>query len=597
MTSRLGLLTASLVLLASFVVACGGNDESPTSTPVPTEVSATAVGDAAPTATESVTAAASPDATATRSLSPTATREPTPAETPNVPTGESGNSEIYVMNADGTEQRRLTDAPTLEVSPAWSPDGSLLAYVSHEGFEGAVLYVMNADGSNPRRLMAGVASRPVWSPDGRQIAISAIDSEVQHQQIHVVAVDGSGTLRLTSHENVPTASLSTGNVDPAWSPNGTQIAFIATQLDGPSEVHVMNADGTNVRQMTDSPIRKTSPVWSPDGSRIAYSTDEGGADIWVIRADGSDQRNLTNSPLVEINPSWSPDGETIAFASQTETGENQIVVIGADGANPRVIADELLHVERLDWSEDGSQILFGMFQEQGSVGIFVVDSDGSDLRPLTDSTTNDGEPSWSPDGTLIAFSSKRDGGQPVMCSWSSYDDYIAVDSLEGLAWMSRLIVAGPIVEELGSAFGGPGHRDMDGARTIYTDFILEVEQQYRGEPLERVQLRVSGGTIGDCVQTVDPTVTLAQGMRVLLFLFEEHVEGDLPPAYFVSPIGAWTVSDDGTISSADQGNNPAGGDGMTVDEVGTLVIETLAGPPSSDAHWIVPIDEAPATPQ
>jgi hypothetical protein len=238
-----------------------------------------------------------------------------------------------------------------------------------------------------------------------------------------------------------------------------------------------------------------------------------------------------------------------------------------------------------------------MFREQGSVGIVVMSSDGIDFRQLTDLATNDGEPSWSPDGTQIVFSSKRDGGQPVMCSWSSYDDLIAVESLEGLTWMSRLVVVGTVVEELGSAFGGPGHRDMDGARSIYTDYVLEIEQQFRGAPLERVQLRVSGGTIGDCVQTVDPTVTLTQGMRVLLFLLEEHVEGDLPPAYFVSPIGAWTVSDDDTISSADQGNNPAGGDGMTIGEVGALVAETLAGPPSRDAHWVVPIEEAPATPQ
>jgi Tol biopolymer transport system component len=597
MASRLGLLTASFVLLASFFVACGGDEEPRASSPAPTVENSTHVGGNAPTATEGASPEPSAEPTPTQTVPPTATVPLTPTAMADAPIGESGNSEIYVMNADGTEQRRLTNAPAMDVSPAWSPDGSLLAYLSYEGFEGGVLYVMNADGSNQRRLMAGVASRPVWSSDGRQIAIGAIDNEVQFQQIHVVAVDGSGTSRLTSHENVPTTSLSTGNIDPVWSPDGTQIAFIATQLDGPSEVYIMNADGTNVRRLTDSPIRKTHPVWSPDGTQIAYGTDEGDVDIWVMRADGSEQRNLTSSPLVEITPSWSPDSQTIAFVRQTETGDNQIVLTNADGSDPRVVADELLYVEQLVWSADGSTILFSMFHEQASVGIFVMDSDGSGLRQLTDSATHDGEPSWSPDGTEIVFSSKRDGGQPVMCSWSSVDDLIAVESIEGLAWMSRLVVAGTIVEELGAAFGGPGHRDMDGARSIYTDYLLKVEQQYRGEPVEQVRLRVSGGTIGDCVQTVDPTVTLAQGMRVLLFLFEEHVDGDLVPAYFVSPIGAWTVSEDGTISSAGQGYNPAGVDGMSVEEVGALVTETLAGPPSPDAHWVVPIDESPATPQ
>jgi Tol biopolymer transport system component len=597
MTSRLGLLTASLVLLASFVVACGGDEEPRASTPAPTVEASMPVGGNAPTATEGASPETSAEPTATQTLPPTATVAPTPTAMPDVPIGESGNSEIYVMNADGTDQLRLTNAPAMDVSPAWSPDGSMLAYVSYAGFDGSVLYLMNADGSDQRRMLTGVASRPVWSPDGRQIAISAIDSEVQHQQIHVVAVDGSGSSRLTSHENVPTASLSAGNVDPAWSPDGTQITFIATQFDGPSEVYVMNADGANVRRLTDSPIRKTSPAWSPDGTQIAYWTDEGDVDIWVMRADGSDQRNLTSSPLVEINPSWSPDSQTIAFVRQSDTGDNQIALVGADGSNPRVIAEGLSHVERLVWSRDGSMILFAMFHEQGSVGIFVMGSDGTNLRQLTDSATNDGEPSWSPDGTQIVFSSKRDGGQPVMCSWSSYEDHIAVESAEGLTWMSRLVVAGTVVEELGAAFGGPGHRDMDGARSIYTDYVLQVEEQYRGEPVEQVRLRVSGGTIGDCVQTVDPTVTLAQGMRVLLFLFEEHVDGDLAPAYFVSPIGAWTVSEDGTISSAGQGYNPAGVDGMTVEEVGALVTATLAGPPSPDAHWVVSLEEAPATPQ
>jgi Tol biopolymer transport system component len=502
------------------------------------------------------------------------------------------------MNADGSEQRRLTDMVSMESGPVWSPDGTMLAFLSHDlQSNGSTLFVMNADGSDQRAIHRGATSRPEWSPDGRWIVVSSFVEDVQRDQIVVVAVDGSGATRLTSHENVPTAGLSMGNVDPVWSPDGSQIAFAALQSDGPSEIHVINPDGSTVQRLTDSPTGKQRPVWSPDGTRIAFTTDFPDPEVWVMNADGTDQRNLSNDPMaIDIAPSWSPDGSIIAFVSQADSG-NQIMLVNADGSDLHGITALPGVAERLDWSPDGTRIAFSPFNESGNRGIIVVSADGSEFRQLTDAATGDGDPAWSPDGTQIAFVSTRDGGQPVQCSWSTIADMAFVESVEALTWMSHIIVAGTIVEDIGPAFGSSGHRDSDGDWTIYHDYVLDVERQFRGAPVETLRLRVEGGTIGDCVQTYDPSVSLSSEMRVLVFLDAARDDEKLGPAHFVSVIGTWVVGPGDTVTSPEPIYNPEGVDGMTLDEVGAAVAEALSNPPPENAFYVVTLEESPATPQ
>ncbi len=229
---------------------------------------------------------------------------------------------IYVMNADGTEHRALTRLWNgKRASLAWSPDGRKLAFLAGGGpvvddlLRGGCgappdycfnLYVVNSDGSGLRNLTsklaagqgfgAGLASDPVWSPDGRKIAFVQLSKRLG---VYVVNADGSGVRNLTPKPMGAYAA-------PAWSPDGRKIAFVS-ERDGNSEVYVMNANGSGQRNLTRNPAFDADPAWSPDGRSIAFrSTRDGNTDIYIMNADGSGQRNLTRSPANEGRFAWAP---------------------------------------------------------------------------------------------------------------------------------------------------------------------------------------------------------------------------------------------------------------------------------------------------
>ena len=173
------------------------------------------------------------------------------------------HDEIYVMNADGTAQTRVTISPKSDDwNPSWSPDGSRIAFVSKRNGISEI-YVINADGSEPMRLTFNKSRDwdSTWSPDGSKIAFaSRRDADFE---IYVMNADGSEPTRLT-HNNVP-------DWNPTWSPDGSKIAF-ASERDGNSEIYAMNADGTNQINLTQSKSVDTRPSWSPDGSKIAFAS-------------------------------------------------------------------------------------------------------------------------------------------------------------------------------------------------------------------------------------------------------------------------------------------------------------------------------------
>ncbi len=253
-----------------------------------------------------------------------------------------GNPEIYTMSADGSGATRLTNEPGFDDSPAISPDGRQIAFLTarHDPkprfpefkYE---IYVMAVDGSNPRRLTHTEAAEdhPAWSPDSSAILFDADYDGDGYLEIYTMRADGTEVTRLTQNQ----ANDQFGD----WSPDGKQIAF-ASDRNGNWDIYVMDADGSSQQALTDSPDWELFPAWSPDGTQIAYNglrPRSRNTDVYVMQRDGSDVRQLTDTPRFDENPAWSPDGKWIAFQTERD-GNFEIYVMPAPGSGADSSAEE-----------------------------------------------------------------------------------------------------------------------------------------------------------------------------------------------------------------------------------------------------------------
>jgi putative hemolysin len=210
-------------------------------------------------------------------------------------------SDIWVINADGTGQKNLTDTPDIDEGfPSWSPDGQHIAFTSRRDGNNEI-YVMQADGTNASRWTDNPADdfAPAWSPDGAQIAfVSDRDRDAGIYDIYIMEVVSTAVTRLTDDEAI--------DYSPAWSPDGTRIAF-RSHHDGPADIYVINVDGTGLTNLTNDPAEDWAPTWSPDGTQIAFQSNrDGNWEIYLMAADGSGVTNLTNDPADDQMPFWQP---------------------------------------------------------------------------------------------------------------------------------------------------------------------------------------------------------------------------------------------------------------------------------------------------
>jgi Tol biopolymer transport system component len=240
----------------------------------------------------------------------------------------TGDFEIYSMNPDGTDPRRLTSSPGLDLEPVVSPNGKKIAFVSFR--TGALeIFTMNTDGSGVRQLtsLGGAAREPAWSPDGRRIAF-AYGTAATGYDIHLMHASGSGVQRLTTDPS--------DDRHPTWSPDGKQIAFRSDRTGTPN-IYIMQSDGSGVSPFTSCPLACIDPAWSPDGAHIAYAEvlDSGPLTAKVERVDHTRTIQLTTHDLDE-GPSWSPDGTRLTYAAyvlcQFCPVTADIFTIAADGS-------------------------------------------------------------------------------------------------------------------------------------------------------------------------------------------------------------------------------------------------------------------------
>jgi Tol biopolymer transport system component len=242
--------------------------------------------------------------------------------------------QIFTMNADGSNQTKISNNSGCAFQPAWSPDGTKIAFSSFAGGTNEI-WTMNADGSNETKITSTGASQfPAWSPDGTKIAFMSFSGRTN--DIYTINVDGSNQTNLTDN-SVPDAH-------PAWSPDGTKIAFTSS-----NDIYVMTADGSNQTNVSNNPGDDNSPDWSPDGTKLIFQSQrDNNPEIYVMDADGSNQTRLTNSAVSETPGSFSPDGTKIVFTSNRD-GFREIYTMNTDGCNQTNISNNAAGGGAPDW--------------------------------------------------------------------------------------------------------------------------------------------------------------------------------------------------------------------------------------------------------
>ena len=357
------------------------------------------------------------DGTPTPEPSPTPEPNATPTPTPRPPTGDNTaarltavegrltavETRVTALEATRTPTPTPTMAPTHTPTPTPTPTPAGPTIIPL----GLVPPVPGSCGNGtydtpvPVTGLLGGNKSPSWRSDCAEIAY------VQNAGVSVMKRDGEHLRDLYRYEHGGSVAAS-GASWTAWSPDGTRLALAVENLgsDDPywaRHIWVIEADGSNMVQLTSGPQWDNSPSWSPDGNQIVFhrSIFEGDSYIVTIDVDSSNETPLTAGSTKERSPSWSPDGATIGYV--TEYG--QLALMAPDGSNRReIVANHAVGglLGGMSWSPDSSQIAYT--RDLGEcTGIVLINTDGTDERRISYLPGDSSQPAWSPDGELLLF--------------------------------------------------------------------------------------------------------------------------------------------------------------------------------------------------
>jgi len=236
-------------------------------------------------------------------------------------------ADIYTINFNGTDLRRITNEKALTLSPRWSPDGRYLAFTSYrDGNPDIYLHDLIKGATRKLVFYRGLNLPGSWSRDSTRLLVTL--SRDGNQEIYDMNVGSLLLQRLTRDFAI--------DVSPVRSPDERRVAFVSNRSGSP-QIYIMDADGGNVRRLTYEGNYNTSPAWSPKGNRIAYEGSvQGRFQIFTIDPEGGDPQQVTFEWGDHESPSWSPDGRYLAY-SVRGFGRNRIVIMNVGGQNPRVL--------------------------------------------------------------------------------------------------------------------------------------------------------------------------------------------------------------------------------------------------------------------
>lgn len=251
----------------------------------------------------------------------------------------SGHWEIWLMDWDGANQRRITNHNALTILPSWAPDNERMVYTSFAAGT-SDMYIVNRRGGGRIRLKTGLNlnTSATFSPAGNEIAF--VGSVGGNPDIYVIKDDGTNLRRLTTAPSIEST--------PEWSPNGRQISFTSGR-SGTPQIYIMDAEGTNVRRISYDGDWNDDATWSPNGDRIAYTSRVNGRFQIRIADPTSGETHIVAGEGSNEQPSWSPDGQWIAFQSN-RTGKWQIYRMRVDGTDLLQLTFEGENKEP-DWSK------------------------------------------------------------------------------------------------------------------------------------------------------------------------------------------------------------------------------------------------------
>ena len=266
---------------------------------------------------------------------------------------------IYLIDADGLNERHWVSSDHRYGPIAWAPDGKYTAYHMHDPQDPFVTFIYL---ETPVILPEFLGPRPI-------IKIKDVTKRFGGQTY----------------------------LSPKWSPDGKRLALTSTDgsPDGMTDVCVMDIEGNQLKNLTRSPGRDEVGSWSPDGSKIVFfSNRDGNGEIYVMGSNGRKQVNLTNHPALDAAPTWSPDGTKIAFYSRREGGQDDIYAMNPDGADVVNLTRHPWEDQAPAWSPDGRWIAYHAFRVGQRPDIYVMDANGDNRAQLTEDPGSDTDPTW-----------------------------------------------------------------------------------------------------------------------------------------------------------------------------------------------------------